>query len=169
MDTYVVRRDSQEPKLKQRAIWIPIFGGIFFMLMFGWKVFWPTSIGRSRGILSIALETGLVSLVWGLLMAYQPRKLPNYMLLVDDESITGVTQYTGWMKWFVMRRTISKGKVRSVWEIKGRLGATGGMGFSERSKWGARMLGFVFLPRSLPEYASLRALAESWRTADLGG
>jgi hypothetical protein len=164
MDTYLVRPDSPKPTLKQRAIAVLCFGGIYFILMLGWQFFWPTSTERNRGLLTIAVVTGLVSLTWGLGMAFWPRKLPSYKLLVDDESITGVTEYTGWMKWLVMRRTISKGKVRTIWEIKGRLGAPSGMGFSDRkSRLGARMWGFVFLPTTLPDYESLRTLAESWR------
>jgi hypothetical protein len=171
MDIYVARADSLKRTLKQRAIHRAIavlcFSGIYFILMFGWKFFWPTLTERNRGLFSIAVETGLVSVFWGLAMVFLPRKLPSYKLLVDDGSISGVTEYTGWMKWWVVRRTISKGKVRTMWEIKGRLGLPSGMAFSERrSRFGARMWGFVFLSTTLPDYESLRTLAESWRSRE---
>jgi len=170
MDTYIVPLNLRNPTLKQRAVAVLLGGGIFFILLFGRKMLWPTMAERNRGIGSVAIEAGIVSLLWTISMAFLHRKwpnckLPNYKLLVDDESITAVMEYTGWMKWFVTRRTISKGKVRSAWEVKGRLGRPGGMGFSERSKLGARMSGFVYLPATLPEYEYLKRLAESWRTS----
>jgi hypothetical protein len=164
METYVVRLNSQRPTLKQRAISALFFGGFYFILMFGWRFFWPSPAERYFGLLSIVAETGLISLLYGLGMAFWPPKRPGCKILVDDESITGITEYDGWMKWLAFRRTVSKGKIRTIWEIKGRLGSTGGTGLSERSRLGARMWGFVYLPRSLPEYESLRALAESWRS-----
>jgi len=170
MDTYIVPLNPWKPTLKQRAVVVLLGGGTFFILMFGWKMLWPSMAERNGGIGSVAIEAGIVSLVWTIVTGFWQRKwpnckLPNYKLLVDDESITAVMEYTGWMKWFVARRTISKGKVRSAWEIKGWLGRPGGMGFSERSKLGARMSGFVYLPATLPEYEYLKRLAESWRTS----
>jgi len=166
METHVFTLNPQEPTLKKRAISVLYLGGTFFVLMFGWKFFWPTSTERNLGVMNIMVEAGIVSLLWGLAMAFYPKRSLNYKLLVDDESITCVMDYTGWMKWLVMRRTIRRGKVRSIWEIRGRLGMPGGMGLSERSRLRAWMFGFVFLPRTLPAYESLRMLAESWRTRD---
>jgi len=166
MKTYPVMLNSQKPVLKQRAVSVLYLSGFYFILLFGWKFFWPTSTERNSGLLGTAIETGVVSLLWGLTMAFWPRKFPSYKLLVDDESITSVVEFTGWMKWWVVRRSISKGKVRTIWEIRGKQGMPRGMGFSERSGLSARMWGFVFLPSSLPDYESIKALAESWRSRE---
>jgi hypothetical protein len=166
METYIVRPDSQKPTLKQRAVSVLCLSGIYFTLLFGCKFLWPTSSERNHGLLGITIETGVLSLLWGLTMVFWPRRLPSYKLLLDDESITSVLEFTGWMKWWVVRRTISKGKVRTIWEIKGKQGVPRGMGFSERSRLGARMWGFVFVPSNLPDYESIKMLAETWRSRE---
>jgi hypothetical protein len=164
MDTYIVNLDSLKPKPKQKVISAVYLGGMYFVVVFCLKLFWPTPRERSGGLTGIAVEAGFMALLWGFGMAYFSRKsVSSYKLLVDDASITGVTEYRGWMKWLVTRRTIRKGKVRTILSLKDGFGAARGIGISERSKWGARMWGWVYVPSNLPEYEYLRQLAEGWR------
>ena len=115
----------------------------------------------------MAIEIGIVSLLSGLVMVFfRPRSLTNYKLLVDEESITGVTEYTGWMTWFVQRTTVRKSRVRTIFEIKATAFHPGGLVISERSMLGARMLGWVFLSKDLPEYDDLRQLVEGWQSVE---
>ncbi len=53
--------------------------------------------------------------------------------------------------------------VCSIFKIKSAAGLSGGIGISERSVLGARMMGFVYIPKTLPEYDDLKLVAESWR------
>src|ERR1700735_4492709 len=68
----------------------------------------------------------------------------------------------GCLRESTFRRAVRKGRVRSIFEIKGGKGVLRGVGISERTQFGGRMWGFVFVSTSLPEFESLRQLAESW-------
>jgi hypothetical protein len=166
VETYVVRLNTWKPTLKQRALSVLLLSSMYFALMFAWKFFWPSPYERREGLYGVALEVAIVSLIWGMGMAFWPKKISTCKLLVDERSITSVIEYTGWMKWLVLRKTVSAGKVRIIREVKGRLGAPGGFAVSERSEWGARMWGRVFIPKTLPEYEELKALVESWRARE---
>ena len=167
MDTYFVQLDSPKRSLKHKVAEALLLGGLYFALWLSWSLLWPNPYRRNSGALSIALEGGFVALFWAVSMAFVPRSSkPSYKLLVDEESITGVTEYSGWMKWFVSRKTIRKGEVRNIFEIKGRLGAPSGVGISKRGTWGTRLFGFVYLPKTLPEYEYLKRLMESWRSTE---
>jgi len=171
MEAYVVKFDEYKPNLKQRLLQVLVLSGLYFIIQFSRYSFWPSATERHRGPLSLAVEAAVVSLLWGVSMVSmsiwfgRSRSFPNYKLLVDDETITAVYEYSSWLKWRVFRRSVYRGNIRTIWEVKARLGQPGGMAISEKSRWCARMFGFVFIPRSLPEYESLKALAESWMEA----
>jgi len=110
-----------------------------------------------------------ISLFWGLAMLFVPKKIPRGKLLVDDQSITSVIQFTGWMKWYKIRKTVSAGKVRTIREINGRLGMPGGLAASEQTGWRAWMWGGIYIPNTLPEYQQLKAIVESWKTPEPAG
>jgi hypothetical protein len=168
MAIYSVQLEVEQPRNTwgQKTLIALLFAGLFFLFRFGWSLLAPTALEKERGLLSVALEVGLFSLVWGSLMAFIPRRWfsltsrlgrnsrPEVYLFVDEESISSEIRPAG------TRTTVRRGKIRSIFQIKGRLD---GMGISERSEFGARMLGFVYLPASLPEYEELKRLAESWR------
>jgi hypothetical protein len=167
MDTYKVRMKSPRVNPKYKIIAVLCFAAFFFLLRFGWIILSPTPSEMSRGLPSVAIEIGILSLFWALAMVFfKSARVPNYKLLVDEESITGVTEYTGWMRWFVKRTTVRKSRVRTIFEIKATAFHPGGLGISERSMLGTRMLGFVFLPKELPEYDGLRRLVEGWRSVE---
>jgi hypothetical protein len=164
MDTYEVKFKSPRANPKYKIIAVLCFAAFFFLLRFGWSVLSSGPSEASRMLPSVAVEIGILSLLWGVAMVvFKPAGLPNYKLLVDGESITGVTEYTGWMARFVKRTTVRKSKVRTILEIKATPFHSGGIGISERSILGARMLGWVFLPKDLPEYNDLRQVVEGWR------
>ncbi len=165
MDTYEVKMKLPRANPKHKIIAALCFATVFFLSLCGWSVLSSTPGKMSRGLASIALEIGILSLLLGLSMvSFKPSTLPNYKLLVDGESMTWVTEYTGWMKWRVTRRTVRKGRVRTIFEIGATPFHSGGLGVSERSMSGVRMLGCVFLSKDLPEYDDLRRLVEGWRS-----
>ncbi len=55
---------------------------------------------------------------------------------------------------------VRKGMVRSIFRIPG------GIGVSERSQFGARMLGFLVIPNTLPKFNEVRTLLESWHVGE---
>jgi hypothetical protein len=161
VDTYELPRRSLDINLKHKLLASALYCSAVLTVRICWDAF-STSHGDKPWSREL-LGAGSFSLIFGLLMGFRPVKIPDYRLEVDDASITGVTEYTGWMKWLKIRRTVRSGRVRSIFEIKPIAGRPGGIGASERTVAGARMWGFVYLPKTLPEYESLKSLVESWR------
>lgn len=163
MTVYQVR-EAGKIKLgpKQKLLTALLFAVILFALRFGWHVWEGSGYEQHWSVIEIAIWSAAVAI----LLAVFPTapRVPAYKLLVDDNSITGVSQYGGWMKWFQTRRTVRKGSVRSIFNVPAIGDRPGGVGISERSQLGARMWGFVYVPKSMPEFEDLKRLAESWRS-----
>jgi hypothetical protein len=171
MDTYEVTVGRYQPNLRHKVVGAFWFAAVFFVFRLGWAVLLPSKTERSRGLSSLAIELGFLSLVWGLGMAFlspiwkrlgRDLKL-DYRLLVDADSITAVFPIS---KHRQSRKVVRKGMVRSIFEIKAASFRPGGIGISERKEFAARMLGFVFVPNTLPEFDKVRSLAESWLLSD---
>jgi hypothetical protein len=168
VDTYEVKMKSPRVNPKSKIIAVLCFAAFLFLIRFGWRFLSPAPGEIRGGLPRVAIETGMSSLLLALGMVFfRSARLPNYKLLVDEESMTWVMKYPGWMRWFVRRWTVRKGRVRTIFEIKATAFHSGGLGISERSMAGTRMFGCVFLPRELPEYDDLRRLAEGWRGVKL--
>lgn len=162
VETYVFELNKPKPSLKQLTLSVLIMAAVYFVLMFAWNYLWPSRYEARESLYLIALKVGLVSLFWGLGMTFWLPKSPKCKLVVDDQSITSVFEYTGWMKWYKIRKTVSAGKIRTIREINGSFGASGGLAASEQTRLGAWMWGGIYIPKTLPEYERLKALVESW-------
>ena len=66
----------------------------------------------------------------------------------------------------VVSEDCRKDKVRTIFEIKVAPFRPEGIGISEKSEFGARMFGFIYVPKTLPEFDRLKSLAESWRVSE---
>jgi|SRR5271168_3331744 len=171
MDTYEVTIERLQPKLKHKVMGLFLFASVFFILRFSWSLLSPSQTERNRGLSSLVIEIGIVSFVQALGIVFlspiwktlvRDLKL-NLKLLIDGDSITSVFLSWGNRE---SRRTVRKGKVRSIFEIKTASSGAGGIGISERREFAARMLGFVYVPKTLPEFDKLKSLAESWRVSE---
>jgi len=168
MYTYEVRAEppsaERRPSFNQKLITALCLAAFVFILRFGWAWISPPSGEKNSGLDRAAIEIGIWSSMYGAAIAFFTSKPHSkYKLLVGEDSITGVTEYTGWMAWLAQQRTVRKGKIRNIFEIKGRAGRLAGIGVSERSILGARMWGFVYVPTTLPQFEQLKHLAETWR------
>jgi hypothetical protein len=163
VETYIFELNKSKPSLKQRAVLVLLMASVYFLVMLATNFFWLSHYGEQESAHRIILKVTFISLFWGVAMAFWPPKTPNCKLLVDDQSITSVTEYPGWMKWYKISRTVSAGKVRTIREFNGRLGAPGGLIVSERLGWSMWILGGIYIPITLPEYGRLKALVRSWR------
>jgi hypothetical protein len=163
VETYVLELNTPKRSLKHLALSVICMAVVYFLLMLAFTYLWPSPYEKHESVYLIAMKTAFISLLWGLGMTFLQPKLPDGRLLVDDQSITSVTEYTGWMKWYKIRRTVSAGKVRTIREIRSRLGGPGGLAASERTRLGAWMWGGIYIPNTLPEYQQLKALVESWK------
>jgi hypothetical protein len=171
LETYEFKPEFINLKLGGKVLVVLCSAVLFFLLFFGWNLLYPSAFDQAGGKSSVAIQAGVLSLICGIAFIMQgpfrSSRVPHHKLLVDDKSITWVTQHRGIMKWLVTRRTVRKGKVQTIFEIKGRFGIGGGIGISEKSPPGSRKSGFVYVPKSLPQYDHLRQLAESWRVSEL--
>jgi hypothetical protein len=165
MPTYEVRKAGTiKYGWKHRLMSALPFAAILFALRFGWNVLAPSGHGRHWSVVEIVTWSAAVAILSALIP--MANRVPGYTLLVDDDSVTGVSQYGGLMKWFVSRRTIRPGRVRTIFAVRTTPHHSGGIGVSERSRLGARMWGFVYIPKTLPEFDRLKALVESWRSIE---
>ena len=79
----------------------------------------------------------------------------NYDLIVSDESISAVHP------WF--DRCVRKGEVRTVIEAAGNALTPPALRVSKFGRIGTFLWGCVWIPKALPEYETVKALAESWK------
>ncbi|HEY2861982.1 MAG TPA: hypothetical protein VGJ21_26515 [Terracidiphilus sp.] len=160
MKTYeVMQPGTAKLGTKPRLIGFLVFAAI----LFGLKIAGNKLFGIRQTTLEIVFWCGLVSAAGNWVQSRA--RVPGYTLLANDDSLTGVSRYGQYPSWLATRRTVHRGRVRSIFEIKS--GKIDGLGVSEhQSRFAARMMGFVYLPRSIPEFAELQRLVESWRTPE---
>ena len=167
MDTYEVKIKPRRVNLKYRIAGVLCIAALGFLIRFGLGILSATPSETSSGLRTLAVDSGIFSVVLTLVMVFfKSPRVPSYKLLVDEESITGVTEFAGWMPWFVQRTTVRRSRVRTIREIKATTVHSGGLLISERSMFGARMLGGVFLSKDLPEYDDLLQLLEGWQSVE---
>lgn len=65
------------------------------------------------------------------------------------------------IRWFTLRKRIFRNKVKSASEINLRF-AGRGLAVMDRGEFGSRMLGFVFVPATTPEYEEIKSQLVSW-------
>jgi hypothetical protein len=168
MDTYEVRIEPLQPKIRHRVlggfIVLLMFAGCFFLVRFSLSILFPTAAVRHRGLDRFASEMAVSSIVWafGMLVIFSRtwnkpsrNKRRDFNIVIGADSIAAVYPES--------RRTVHKGKIRSIFDVRASSLRPGGIGISEKTEFMARMLGFVFVPNTLPEFDKLKRLAESWR------
>ncbi|MGB6724533.1 MAG: hypothetical protein WBE74_01435 [Terracidiphilus sp.] len=167
MQTYEVEYPLKKLGLPYRIGFAFLGATVCFLLWFGKSMLWPTQLDLQSCIASRALWAAVFGITMGVLQGFaipQPFTRPiKGRITVDDESIEGSFEFSSWLMTTKHKRTVRKGRVKSIFEVRGRFGRPGGIGISEQSKFGARMLGLVFIPRSMEEFDELKQLAESWR------
>ncbi len=163
MEAYTYRiGNPNPPTLRQKTFMAVALATVCFFLRFGWILAFPNTPEKGYVPLSNTFEIGIWAVSFGALMAFLPRRRSlEYRLVIDEDTITGVAIYSGWMKWLFRPRTIHRGRVRTIFEIRSPYNPA--IGISERTRFGARMLGFICVPESLPQFDEIRRLAESWR------
>jgi hypothetical protein len=59
-------------------------------------------------------------------------------------------------RWFTVKKRIYRDRIKSIMENKRGLVVT------DRGEFAARMLGFVFVPATLPDYEEIKATLAGW-------
>jgi hypothetical protein len=78
-----------------------------------------------------------------------------YTLVVSDDSITVVYPTS--------EKTVRKAEVKTVSETRGNTLRGGALRISKYGRLGTWFWGCIWIPKALPEYESIKALALSWR------
>jgi hypothetical protein len=165
METYQVEFPTNKPRLQNKLFGALCFSCLLFSVRFGWFLLSPDPFETSAGTVHNAIKW----VIWALLMGVSctfvagGSSKPRYAIQVSEDSITGIEQYSGWMRGHTERRTVSKGAIRTIFEVKGSPGKLGGIAISEKSEFDARMFGFIFVPADLPRFQEIKQLAESWK------
>ena len=127
-----------------------LFATIHFLLGFVWHGSGASSV---IGNLIQSMVTGVLFALVFFFAFLKPNM--NYDLIVSDESISAVHP------WF--DRGVRKGEVRTVVETAGNALTPAALRLSKFRRIGTFLWGCVWIPRALPEYESIKALAESWK------
>src|SRR5258708_18462445 len=148
---------------KHRIIAVTLQAAFWTLCMFLWEYLRHRS-GRHPSDWTALTPWAFGGIIYGLLMYFLPvqklfrgKKNPptRVRIMVERDWVARSYQSsesTSWIPQIVVR----KGMVRSIFRIPG------GIGVSERSQFGARMLGFLAIPNTLPKFNEVRTLLESW-------
>lgn len=116
---------------------------------------WNAHSGGHFKLESFVLEvvSGLVGAV--LAELWEVGRNYPYTLVVSDDSIRAVYPSR--------EKSIQKNEIRLVMENDGNAFRVAGLEISKYGRFGTRLWGCILVPKALPEYASVRSVALSWR------
>jgi len=150
---------------KHRIISATLQAAFWTLCMFLWQYLRNHSGRHPSDWTALTLPWAFAGIIYGLLMYFLPiQKLfrgktnppARVSIMVERDQVARSYQSSASMSW-VPQMVVRKGMVRSIFRIPG------GIGVSERSQFGARMLGFLVIPNTLPKFDELRSLLESWQ------
>jgi hypothetical protein len=89
-------------------------------------------------------------------LAFRPRRrwVPQHgsSVVIGQDFVEGRTR----ISWFTFKKRISRDRIKSISENRR------GLCVMDRNEFAARMLGFVFIPATLPEYQEIRSTLTQW-------
>ena len=148
-----VRQYEIQPRVIHFSWWKKIV--LFFAIScfaFGFRWIVDLSLQWERQSTMRAL---IMAMALGAVFAFRPaqRWFPkDGCLIIGDDFIEGRTRYN----WFMFKKRISREKIKSISENKR------GLCVMDRGEFAARMLGFVFVPATMPEYQEIRSELSRW-------
>jgi hypothetical protein len=149
---------------KYRIVAATLQAAFWTLGMFLWRYLDHRSGRHPSDWTVLALSCAFGGVIFGLATYFLPiQKLlgkenrpARVSIVVERDQVAVAYQSSESTSW-VPRMVVRKGMVRSIFRIPG------GIGVSERSQFGARMLGFLAIPNTLPKFNEVRALLESWQ------
>jgi hypothetical protein len=73
-------------------------------------------------------------------------------LIIGEDFVEGRTR----AQWFTFKKRIRRQRIKSISESKR------GLCVMDRGEFAARMLGFVFVPATMPEYQEIKSILSGW-------
>jgi len=121
-----------------------------FIFIFRWAI--DDVLHESHQPLFLALITPLAMAT---LFVFRPFGSPvsrGGSLIIGEDFIEGHTR----ARWFTLKKRISRDRIKSISENRR------GLCVMDQSEFAARMLGFVFVPASMPEYQEIKSTLTRW-------
>lgn len=170
MDPQIIEIEPLAPGVqrKKRVFAVTFQAALWTVGMFFWGYLTHRSNGRAPDLKALIISCGFGGFLYALLMYFLPvsklfrskkKRAVRVGIMIERDQVTSSYQSsesTSWTPQIVVR----KGMVRSIFKIPG------GIGVSERGQFGARMLGFLVIPNSLPKFNELKSLLESWKVRE---
>jgi len=102
----------------------------------------------------LALDLSMAALLAGnfIFRPFRKRLYRGGSLVVGEDFVEGRTN----MRWFTYKKRIRRDEIKSISENKR------GLSIMDRGEFAARMLGFVFIPATIPEYQEIKAILAQW-------
>jgi hypothetical protein len=145
-------RQYEIPPPQIKASWwrrIALFLGIScFAFIFRWIVEGIFHWGREPMPESLFLPVALGA-VLSLRFPWLPK---GGSLMIGEDFVEGRTQ----AQWFTYKKRIRRDRIKSISESKR------GLCVMDRGEFAARMLGFVFVPATIPEYQEIKSILSRW-------
>lgn len=153
MDPNIRQYDFTPPQINfswQKKVVLFLAVGCF---MFGFRWIMESILHWDhRSIIRALIESVVLAAVF----AFRPfhRWSPKYQssIVIGQDFLEGRTR-TGW---FTFKKRICRDRIKSISENRRGLCAM------DRNEFAARMLGFVFIPATLPEYQEIRSELTRW-------
>jgi hypothetical protein len=148
-----IRQYEIQPRVIHFSWWKKI--GLFFAIScfaFGFRWIMDSALHWERQSTIRAL---IMAAALGAVFAFRParRWFPTGgSLIIGDDFIEGRTQ----TNWFAFKKRISRDRIKSISESKR------GLCVMDRGQFAARMLGFVFVPATMPEYREIKSILSGW-------
>lgn len=130
-------------------------GGQFAILYFLLGLFWHGT-GPHSVVVSF-VSSIITGLLWAVAFYFLFTKASLYYeLIVSDDSISAIYQFA--------EKSVRKGEIKTFKEFAGTAWSAAGLRISAFGRLGTFFRGYVWIPKGLPEYESLKSLAQSWKS-----
>jgi hypothetical protein len=137
--------------LKRAALF---FAVSFFMFGFRWIIDSLMHWERESFVVTL-----MMPVVFGVVFGWRlPERLARGgSLIIGSDFVEGRTRFN----WFTIKRRIARERIKRISENNR------GLFIRDRSEFAARMLGFVFVPATMPEYQEIRSALSQWAPVNM--
>lgn len=152
--TYEITPDLAGWSARRKALRFLLWAGGFAALQVVSDLLFP-SLSSGERWLDFA-EAVVSGLIFAALMLVLAKRSFDYKIVVSDDSITAVHP------WF--QYSVQRNRVRTIIETRGSILSEPALRISKYGRIGMWFLGGIWIPRTVPQYDSIRSLALQWRT-----
>lgn len=144
---------------RKRKLLDVLIGAVLFVLLevlFQWRSFFSNSPHRLSPIMVNAAISGVIYA--GVDAVFIERRF-TYEIVVTDDCIAAIGPG--------VKRSVRKNELKTISESEGNFFVGPGLRISKHGPFGTWFWGSIWIPKTLPEYESVRALVLSWQSRPL--